>query len=70
MKRISGRVSLAGNAMAGGLGVALVGGLYLLNEALDRPIVRLAAAPTAVIITGILLNVLFYLNLFTPPEGG
>ncbi len=61
---------LAGNAMAGGLGVALVGGLYLLNEALDRPIVRLAAAPTAVIITGILLNVLFYLNLFTPPEGG
>jgi hypothetical protein len=61
---------LAGNAMAEGLGVALVGGLYLLNEALDRPIVRLAAAPTAVIITGILLNVLFYLNLFTPPEGG
>jgi hypothetical protein len=61
---------LAGNTMAGGLGIALVGGLYALNEALDRPIIRLAAAPTAVIITGILLNVLFYLNLFTPPEGG
>src|SRR5215207_214631 len=60
---------LAGNAMADGLGIALVGGLYALNEALDRPIVRLAAAPTAVIITGILLNVLFYLNLFKPPEG-
>jgi hypothetical protein len=61
---------LAGNTMGGGLGIALVGGLYALNEALDRPIIRLAAAPTAVIITGILLNVLFYLNLFTPPEAG
>src|ERR687894_482213 len=61
---------LAGNAMGEGLGIALVGGLYALNEALNRPIVRLAAAPTAVIITGILLNVLFYLNLFTPPEAG
>lgn len=61
---------LAGNAMAGGLGIALVGGLYVLNEALDRPLVRLAAGPTAVIITGILLNLLFYLQLFTPPEVG
>jgi len=61
---------LAGNAMAGGLGIALVGGLILLNDALDRPIVRLAAGPTAVIITGILLNILFYLQLFTPPEAG
>jgi hypothetical protein len=61
---------LAGNAMAEGLGIALVGGLYVLNEALDRPLVRLAAGPTAVIITGILLNVLFYLQLFTPPEAG
>jgi hypothetical protein len=61
---------LAGNAMAEGLGIALVGGLYALNEALNRPLVRLAAGPTAVIITGILLNVLFYLDLFTPPKGG
>lgn len=61
---------LAGNAMAGGLGIAMVGGLYVLNEALDRPIVRLAAGPTAVIITGVLLNALFYLQLFTPPEAG
>ena len=60
---------LAGNAMAGGLGIALVGGLYVFNEALDRPLVRLAAGPTAVIITGILLNVLFYLQLFTPIKG-
>jgi hypothetical protein len=61
---------LAGNAMADGLGIALVGGLYALNEALNRPLVRLAAGPTAVIITGILLNILFYLDLFTPPKGG
>jgi hypothetical protein len=58
---------LAGNAMAGGLGIAFVGGLYALNEASGRPIVRLAAGPTAVIITGVLLNVLFGLELFTPP---
>jgi len=52
--------------MAGGLGVFIVGGLYLLNEALGRPIARLAAGPAAVILAGILLNVLNVLNIFTP----
>lgn len=58
---------LAGNQMApGGLGVVLVGGLYAINEALGRPVIRLAAGPTAAILTGVLLNVLYFLHLFAP----
>ncbi|NEB77065.1 permease [Streptomyces sp. SID14478] len=57
---------MAANAMGAGLGILIVGGLYLLNEAMGRPIVRMAAAPAAVIVGGILLNVLYWLDLFTP----
>ncbi|WP_411139670.1 YhfT family protein [Streptomyces sp. x-80] len=60
---------MAANAMGGGLGILIVGGLYLLNEAMNRPVVRMAAAPTAVIIGGIVLNVLYWLDLFTPLKG-
>lgn len=56
----------AGNAMAGGVGIAIVGGLYALNEVLGRPVVRMAAGPVGVIIAGILLNILAYAQLFTP----
>lgn len=56
----------AGNAMAGGIGIALVGGIYALNEAFGRPVVRMAAGPVGVILAGILLNVLAYAHLFTP----
>ncbi|MGY4913677.1 YhfT family protein [Streptomyces sp. 900116325] len=45
------------------------GGLYLLNDAMGRPVVRMAAAPAAVIVGGILLNVLYWLDLFTPIKG-
>lgn len=55
--------------MGGGLGIALVGGLYLLNESLGRPIVRLAAGPAAVVVAGIALNLLHWLDLFTPLKG-
>ncbi|GLF97416.1 YhfT family protein [Streptomyces yaizuensis] len=58
---------MAANAMGGGLGILIVGGLYLLNEAMGRPLVRMAAAPAAVIAGGILLNLLHWLGLFTPP---
>lgn len=58
---------MAGNQMAEGLGIILVGGLYALNEALGRPVIRLAAGPAAAIVTGVILNVLYYLHLFTPP---
>ncbi|MZD03756.1 permease [Streptomyces sp. SID5785] len=57
---------MAANAMGAGLGILIVGGLYLLNEAMGRPVVRMAAAPAAVIIGGIVLNILYWLDLFTP----
>lgn len=60
---------MAANAMGGGLGILVVGGLYLLNEAMGRPVVRMAAAPAAVIVGGIVLNVLYWLDLFTPIKG-
>ncbi|MGW7091847.1 YhfT family protein [Streptomyces sp. NPDC054874] len=60
---------LAANAMGGGLGILVVGGLYLLNESMGRPVVRMAAAPAAVIIGGVLLNILYWLDLFTPVKG-
>ncbi|MCM2416127.1 MULTISPECIES: YhfT family protein [unclassified Streptomyces] len=60
---------MAANAMGGGLGILVVGGLYLLNEAMGRPVVKMAAAPAAVIVGGILLNVLYWLDLFTPVKG-
>ncbi|WP_335937773.1 YhfT family protein [Streptomyces sp. PTD5-9] len=60
---------MAANTMGGGLGILVVGGLYLLNEAMGRPVVRMAAAPAAVVVGGILLNVLYWLHLFTPVKG-
>jgi len=52
--------------MAGGVGIAVVGGLYALNEALGRPVIRMAAGPVAVILAGIVFNILAYVHLFTP----
>ncbi|MFF8983789.1 YhfT family protein [Streptomyces globisporus] len=60
---------MAANAMGGGLGILIVGGLYLFNEAMGRPVVKMAAAPAAVIVGGILLNLLYWLDLFTPVKG-
>ncbi|WP_368396455.1 YhfT family protein [Streptomyces sclerotialus] len=57
---------MAADAMGGGLGILIVGGLYLLNEAMGRVVVRMAAAPAAVIVGGIVLNVLYWLDLFIP----
>lgn len=60
---------LAANTMGGGLGILIVGGLYLLNEATGRVVVRMAAAPAAVLAGGVLLNILYWLDLFTPVKG-
>ncbi|TJZ46216.1 permease [Streptomyces piniterrae] len=57
---------LAAQTMGGGLGLLIVGGLYLLNEAMGRVVVRMAAGPAAVLAGGVLLNVLYWLDLFTP----
>lgn len=56
----------AGNAMAGGVGIALVGGIYVLNEVLGRPVVRMTAGLVGVILSGILLNMFTYIHLFAP----
>ncbi|MFE7463932.1 YhfT family protein [Streptomyces sp. NPDC057499] len=60
---------MAADTMGGGLGILVVGGLYLLNEAMGRPVVRMAAAPAAVVVGGIALNVLYWLHLFAPAKG-
>ncbi|RLL66038.1 YhfT family protein [Streptomyces sp. Z26] len=60
---------MAANAMGGGLGILVVGGLYLFNDVAGRPVVRMAAAPAAVIVGGVLLNLLYWLDLFTPVKG-
>ncbi|GAB3440842.1 YhfT family protein [Streptomonospora sediminis] len=57
---------MAGLTMGEGLGIALVGGLYLFNEALGRPVVRMAAGPAAVLVGGIVLNLLHLAGLSTP----
>ncbi|MFH9423473.1 YhfT family protein [Streptomyces sp. NPDC017529] len=57
---------MAADAMGGGLGILIAGGLYLLNEATGRVVVRMAAAPAAVVVCGIVLNLLYWLGLFTP----
>ncbi|MFD8381759.1 YhfT family protein [Streptomyces sp. NPDC059679] len=57
---------MAANTMGGGLGILIVGGLYLLNETMGRPVVRMAAAPAAVLVGGIVLNLLYWLHLFMP----
>ncbi|MGC5617409.1 YhfT family protein [Georgenia sp. Z1491] len=57
---------MAALAMGGGLGVFIVGGLYLLNDAMGRPVVRMAAGPAAVIIGGVVLNLLYLVDLFAP----
>ncbi|MBW4844206.1 MAG: YhfT family protein [Lachnospiraceae bacterium] len=48
----------AGNQIWPGTGLFAVVGLYLLNETLGRPIMRMAAAPLAAILIGIVANLL------------
>jgi hypothetical protein len=48
---------------ASGLPLMLYVLLYLVNEGLGRPVIRIAAGPVAVIFTGIILNVLYVLHL-------
>ncbi|MDR1874415.1 MAG: YhfT family protein [Synergistaceae bacterium] len=58
---------LAAQAMAPGFGYFVVIGLYVLNQVARRPLVNMAVGPVGAIATGLLLNVLYYLNLFVPP---
>ncbi|MGL4860575.1 MAG: YhfT family protein [Enterobacteriaceae bacterium] len=53
--------------MAGYTGFTITAALYFLNEALGRPVLKIAAPVVAVIIAGILLNILYYCGLFVLP---
>ena len=59
---------IACNNMAGGngLGFLFVIGFYLLNKSSKKPLVDMAVGPIATILFGIILNILFILNLFVP----
>lgn len=57
----------AANLMIPGLGVFLVIGIYLLNEAAGRPIVRMAIGPIGAILVGIIVNILAVIGLYIPP---
>lgn len=48
----------AGNQIWEGTGLFIVVGLYILNEVLGRPVMRMASAPLAAIGVGILANIL------------
>ncbi|CDW60537.1 Gasdermin-D [Trichuris trichiura] len=51
--------------MAGYTGFSIAVAIYFLNESLGRPVQKMAAPVVAVMITGILLNVLYWLGLLT-----
>lgn len=52
--------------VAGYTGFSIAVALYFLNESLGRPVQKMAAPVVAVMITGILLNILFWSGLFIP----
>lgn len=53
----------AGSQIWGATGIFIVVGLYVLNEVLNRPVIKMAAAPLAAIIVGILANVAAVLGI-------
>lgn len=52
--------------MAGYTGFTITTALYFLNEAIGRPVMKIAAPVVAVIIAGIVLNLFYWLGLFVP----
>ncbi len=55
---------IAANAMTAQFGFLFVIGLYALNKTSKRPLVSIAVGPIAVILLGIILNILTLLGLF------
>ncbi len=52
--------------MAGYTGFTITTAIYFLNEAMGRPVLKIAAPVVAVIITGIVLNLCFWAGIFVP----
>ena len=64
--RLVDRLDFRAIKMAGYTGFSMAAALYFLNEALGRPVLKIAAPVVAVIITGILLNIFGWIGLFVP----
>jgi hypothetical protein len=58
--------ALASEQIAPGIGFFWVIGVYLLNRTAKKPLVDMAVGPVAAIVLGIIVNILFLLNLWTP----
>lgn len=58
----------AANAIAPGLGIFAVVGLFILNEIAGRPIVKMAVGPIAAIVVGILVNIFSVIGLYNIPS--
>ena len=57
---------MAANAMAPGLGLFVVVGIYVLNKVSKKPIVDMAVGPVGAIFVGILINILYVIGLYAP----
>ena len=57
---------MAANAMAPGLGLFVVAGIYVLNQTAKKPIVSMAVGPVGAVFVGILINILYVLGLYLP----
>jgi hypothetical protein len=57
---------MAANAMAPGLGLFIVIGLYSLNKLSKKPIVDMAVGPVGAIFVGVLINILYMVGLYLP----
>lgn len=57
---------MAANAMAPGLGLFVVVGIYVLNKVSKKPIVDMAVGPVGAISVGILINLLYIIGLYAP----
>lgn len=55
---------MAAQAMAPGLGLFVVAGIYVLNHTAKKPIVNMAVGPVGAIFTGVLVNILAVLGLY------
>ncbi|SEI79979.1 Protein of unknown function [Alkalibacterium gilvum] len=58
--------ALASEQIAPGIGFFWVIGVYLLNRTAKKPLVDMAVGPVAAIALGIIVNILFLLNLWAP----
>jgi hypothetical protein len=57
---------MSANAMAPGLGLFIVIGLYSLNKLSKKPIVDMAVGPVGAIFVGVLINILYMVGLYLP----